>query len=95
VKFIAPELFMSHLSIVFLLVVLLGGKTYLLGPALGAAVYVFLPEYIGLSPIRSQIAFGAILVAMILLAPDGLLSLAERLRRHRARTAASSKDANA
>jgi branched-chain amino acid transport system permease protein len=95
VKFIAPELFMSHLSIVFLLVVLLGGKTYLLGPALGAAVYVFLPEYIGLSPIRSQIAFGAILVAMILLAPDGLLSLAERLRRHRARAAASSTDANA
>lgn len=92
VKFIAPELFMSHLSIAFLLVVLLGGKTYLLGPVLGAVIYIFLPEYIGLSPIRSQIAFGVILIAMILLAPSGLLSLAAQARRHvagrRARTSA-------
>lgn len=78
VKFIAPELFTSQLSIAFLLVVLLGGKAYLLGPMLGALVYTFLPEYIGLSPIWSQIAFGALLVAMILLAPQGLLGLLSR-----------------
>ena len=80
VKSIAPEAFMSNLSIVFLLVVLLGGKSYLLGPAAGAIIYVFLPEYIGLSPVRSQIAFGVILVVMILTAPDGVLSLIGRLR---------------
>jgi branched-chain amino acid transport system permease protein len=77
-KFISPEVFMSQLSIIFLLVVLLGGKTFLLGPAVGAIVYIFLPEYIGLSPIRSQIAFGVILIVMILTAPSGLLSLIGR-----------------
>ena len=80
VKSIAPEAFMSNLSIAFLLVVLLGGKNHLLGPAVGAFIYVFLPEYIGLSPVRSQIAFGVILVIMILTAPDGALSLIGRLR---------------
>lgn len=80
VKSIAPEVFTSQLSIIFLLVVLIGGKTFLLGPAVGAIVYVFIPEFIGLSPIRSQIAFGVILVVMILTAPGGLLSLIGRLQ---------------
>jgi len=94
VKFIAPELFGSHLSVVFLLVVLLGGKAWLLGPALGAIVYVFLPEFIGLSPVRSQIAFGLLLVVMILLAPSGLLGLPERIRsRRRSRAAAPAEAA--
>ena len=47
------------------LVVLLGGKSFLLGPVIGALVYLFLPDYLGLSPIRSQIAFGVILIVMI------------------------------
>ena len=96
-KFIAPELFGSNLSIIFLLVVLLGGKSYLLGPAVGAIIYVFLPEFIGLSPIRSQMAFGAILILMILMAPDGLLSLparwlAKRDQRQAVHTAAIGAD---
>jgi len=86
VKSIAPESFTSHLSIIFLLVVLLGGKTFLLGPIIGSVVYVFVPEFLGLSPVRSQIAFGVILVIMILLAPGGLMSLPGRaMARLRAR----------
>lgn len=78
VKFIAPELFGSSLSVIFLLMVLLGGRSYLFGPAVGALVYVFLPEFIGLSPMRSQIAFGVLLIVMILGAPAGLLHLPAR-----------------
>lgn len=91
VKFIAPELFGSSLSVVFLLMVLLGGRAYLFGPLLGAVVYVFLPEFIGLSPMLSQIAFGLILIVMILLAPAGLLHLPARLlpRARRPREAAT------
>jgi branched-chain amino acid transport system permease protein len=86
VKSIAPESFTSQLSIVFLLVVLLGGKAYLLGPLVGSLVYLFVPEFLGLSPVRSQIAFGVILVIMILLAPGGLMSLPGRfMARIRAR----------
>jgi len=78
VKSIAPESFTSSLSIIFLLIVLLGGKNFLIGPVIGAVVYVFVPDFLGLSPIRSQIAFGVILIIMILLAPGGLMSLPGR-----------------
>jgi branched-chain amino acid transport system permease protein len=78
VKFIAPVLFTSQISIVFLLAVLIGGKNYLLGPAVGALIYIVLPEFIHLSPILSQIAFGALLILMILAAPGGLLSIGAR-----------------
>ncbi len=85
VKFIAPALFTTQASITFLLITLLGGKTYLFGPTVGAIAYFFLSEYLGLPPVMNQIAFGALLIVMILMAPDGLLSLGERikhLRRH-------------
>ena len=76
VKYIAPTLFTAQTSIILLLVVLLGGKSYLLGPVVGALVYFFLPYAFNLTPIQSHIAFGAVLVIMILLAPSGLLGTA-------------------
>jgi branched-chain amino acid transport system permease protein len=79
VKFIAPTLFTSQASIIFLLIVLLGGKAYLLGPTVGAIAYFFLSHLLGLPPVVNQIAFGALLVLMILLAPGGLLSIPRRL----------------
>lgn len=92
VKFIAPMLFTSQASIIFLLVVLLGGKTYLLGPAIGATVYFFLSHFLGLPPIINQMVFGALLVLMILLAPDGLPTIFRKLSRKAAprNTAAAS-----
>ncbi len=81
VQFIAPSSFTTQTSIMFLLVTLLGGKAYLFGPAVGALAYFFLPELFGLPPITNQIAFGALLVLMILLAPEGLLSVIGRTRR--------------
>lgn len=81
VKFIAPSMFDLDVSIFFLLMVLLGGRRYLLGPLLGAAVYILLPEFIFLSPIRSRMVLGLALIAMILILPEGILSLGTRLRR--------------
>ena len=80
VRFIAPSLFDIEASIFFLLMVLLGGRRYLLGPLVGAVVYVFLPHFIFLSPERSQMLLGIILIVMILLLPTGLLSLPSRTR---------------
>lgn len=91
VKFIAPVLFTSQISIVFLLAVLIGGKNYLLGPAVGALVYTVVPEYMHLSPVRSQIAFGALLVVMILLAPAGVLSTGSRIAAAARRRKAAAK----
>lgn len=80
VRFIQPQSFGFNLAIFFVLMVLLGGRTYLLGPTVGAFVYVFLPEGIFLSPVRSQMVLGLILVALVLVLPDGLLSLGVRIR---------------
>lgn len=79
VRFIEPNLFSANISIIFLMIVLLGGKAYLLGPAVGAVVYFFLTESLGLPPVYNQIAFGVILIVMILTAPGGLLSLGRNL----------------
>jgi branched-chain amino acid transport system permease protein len=74
-KFIAPDLFGQNLSILFVLTVLLGGREFLLGPLVGTVVYIFLPEVIFLSPIRSQMVLGLALAFMILAAPAGLVGL--------------------
>lgn len=84
VRFIEPNLFSANTSIIFLMIVLLGGKGYLLGPSLGALVYFFLTESLGLPPVYNQIAFGLILIVMILVAPGGLIDLGTKLATRRA-----------
>ena len=83
-KFVDPSQFNVQVSIFFLLMVLLGGRRYLLGPMIGALVYTFLPQFIFLSPNRSEMLLGLILVVMILVLPAGLLSLPSRLAHARA-----------
>ncbi|MEY2446949.1 MAG: branched-chain amino acid transport system permease protein [Acidimicrobiaceae bacterium] len=95
VKFVDPGAFNVQASIFFLLMVLLGGRRYLLGPIVGAAVYTFLPEFIFLDPGRSRMLLGLILVAMILLLPQGLLSLPSRIAALRANRAGSRSVAQA
>lgn len=83
VRFIEPNLFAAKASIIFLLIVLLGGKTYLLGPSVGALVYFFLSEFLGLPPVWNQITFGVLLVVMIMMSPNGLMGIADRLMNRR------------
>ncbi len=79
VRFIEPNLFTANASIIFLMIVLLGGRGYLLGPAVGSVFYFFVSELLGFSPIWNQIAFGVLLIVMILAAPNGFLSIARDL----------------
>ena len=58
--------------------VLLGGSRRLMGPLVGAIIVGFLPEIldvigIGLTPFQRQIVFGALLIAVIILLPHGLV----------------------
>ncbi|MCY3734636.1 MAG: hypothetical protein OXG42_10185, partial [Chloroflexi bacterium] len=60
------------------LMVLLGGSRRLMGPLVGAIIVGFLPEIldvigIGLTPFQRQIVFGAMLIAVIILLPHGLV----------------------
>ena len=85
-EFIAPSSFSFFQSILFVLVVMIGGVERTYGPLIGAAIAVALPELLsGLAQYR-VLFFGALLFAVLLIAPGGVAGLAARLfRRQTAR----------
>jgi branched-chain amino acid transport system permease protein len=93
VQFIEPAPFAVGASIMMYLMVVVGGAGYFLGPIVGAAVGVVLPEWLRDVPGVANWylpMFGAAVVLLMVWLPDGLLSIPDRLR---ARTAA--RDASA
>lgn len=70
--------FVAFFTIQFLLMILIGGRSSVVGPTLGAIVVVFGPELVNtilgdvLTPARSQIIFGAALAMSVLTAPNGI-----------------------
>jgi branched-chain amino acid transport system permease protein len=63
--YVEPDLFATPASLLFVVIVVLGGGG-LFGALFGAAAWVFVPEFIGLQPEDSQIAFGCLLAILIL-----------------------------
>ncbi len=81
--FIAPSSFPFSQSILLLLVVVLGGTGWTLGPLAGAAVAVLLPELLsGLAEYR-LLVFGAGLLIVLWAAPSGIAGAIAGLRRTR------------
>jgi ABC-type branched-subunit amino acid transport system ATPase component/ABC-type branched-subunit amino acid transport system permease subunit len=77
--FIAPSSFPFSQSILFLLVVVVGGAGRTLGPLLGSAVVVLLPEVLaGLAEYR-LLVFGAGLLIVLWVAPGGIAGAVGRL----------------
>ena len=77
--FVTPSTFAFSQSILFVLVVMIGGAGYVAGPLVGAAIVVLLPELLaGLAEYR-LLFFGALLLAVLWLAPDGLVGTALRI----------------
>lgn len=76
--YVVPSQYSPTASIDFVLVVLLGGAAYLLGPTVGAIVVIFLPSVLHLAPLLGDAVIGAIFIAVILLSPSGLAGIFER-----------------
>ncbi|SFM57654.1 branched-chain amino acid ABC transporter permease [Variovorax sp. OV329] len=99
VGFIEPAPFTVAASIMMYLMVVVGGSGYFLGPVLGAAVGVVLPEWLRDVPGVANWylpAFGAAVVLLMVWLPDGLLSIPDRLRaRREAREASAARSAAA
>lgn len=70
---------------IFLMVVL-GGLRWKWGAILGAAFYVFVPQWLNVTVQYTSILYGALLVVIMMVCPDGLLGLVrtgvERLAPH-------------
>jgi branched-chain amino acid transport system ATP-binding protein len=78
-NFISPESFPFFQSILFLLVVMLGGADRLLGPLVGACVVVLLPELLATLGQYRLLFVGALMLLVLRLAPVGLVGVAARL----------------
>jgi branched-chain amino acid transport system ATP-binding protein len=86
--FVTPSTFAFSQSILFVLVVMIGGAGYVAGPLVGAAIVVLLPEVLaGLAEYR-LLFFGALLLVVLWIAPDGVVGSALKIfLKHRARPA--------
>jgi branched-chain amino acid transport system permease protein len=78
-QYVDPTPFSLTLSLNLLLMVVVGGSGYFLGPFLGGAVAVLLPEWLRFA--QNYYLFGYALVVMVLMAfcPTGLIGLGARL----------------
>ena len=92
VGFVSPDLFNFSYVTIMLIMVILGGKGTLLGPALGAVLFTFLPELLREASHWRMITFATILIVATLFMPRGIIfPLLEHLvpRRWRIRNAAA------
>lgn len=83
VGFISPEVFPGSLSITLLMMIIIGGMRQVEGALLGALLVGVLPEVLRFTQNFWNIIFGGLIIAVIVLVPDGLIALPRRAWRPR------------
>jgi branched-chain amino acid transport system permease protein len=73
ITFINPETFGLHTSILILAMVVLGGMGSIGGSVLGAIILTALPELLRQFQEYQDLVYGALLVGLLILRPEGLL----------------------
>jgi branched-chain amino acid transport system permease protein len=73
VGFVSPDLFNFSYVTIMLIMVILGGKGTLVGPALGAVLFTFLPELLRVASHWRMIIFATILIVATLFMPKGII----------------------
>jgi branched-chain amino acid transport system permease protein len=76
--FVSPALMQWNQSGMLMIMVILGGVGQLYGGVLGAVVFLLLEEVLSSYTIYWQFGLGAMLLAVVLLTPNGLMSLFQR-----------------
>jgi branched-chain amino acid transport system permease protein len=78
VEFIDPSPFSLSQSLLLLLMVVAGGSGYLFGPFVGALLGVVLPEWLRFAGSLYLIIFATIVLALLVICPQGVCGLFER-----------------
>jgi branched-chain amino acid transport system permease protein len=86
VMVISPDMFKFDVSILILACVVFGGIGNIWGVILGASILAYLPERIRFISEARQLVFGALLIIMMNLRPDGLLPRKKREKIQEKRT---------
>jgi branched-chain amino acid transport system permease protein len=69
---IVPELMTPYYSLIAIVMVVVGGRGTLLGPLIGALIFVILPEYFGMTGPARMLLFGLVTLACIIGLPKGV-----------------------
>ena len=80
---VSPEVAILGTSVDALLMVILGGPGTLVGPAIGAAIIVFLREYLSTLITWWLYVLGAVYILTIYYLPEGLMGIPEYIRNAR------------
>ncbi|MBV8850765.1 MAG: branched-chain amino acid ABC transporter permease [Methylobacteriaceae bacterium] len=81
--FVSPDLFYFTYTTTMLIMVFLGGKGTIVGPIVGAVLFTILPEALRVAADFRLMIFSAILLALVVFAPEGLAGLFNRLTARR------------
>jgi len=76
--FINPASFTFLESAIILCIVVLGGMGSIVGVIIGALVLILLPEYLRALSDYRMLAFGAVLVSMMIFRPQGIIANVRR-----------------
>jgi branched-chain amino acid transport system permease protein len=72
IRYISPDSFTQFESFVLLAMLALGGQGNILGPIVGAAILIIIPEVFRTFSEYRMLMYGVVLIAVILLRPQGL-----------------------
>lgn len=79
VEFIDPSPFALSQSFLFLLMVVVGGAGSFIGPFIGAAIAVLLPEWLRFAEAYYLLIYAALVMVMMAFCPGGIVMLVSRL----------------
>jgi branched-chain amino acid transport system permease protein len=77
--YIAPQMFHWSLSGAALIMAVVGGAKFIIGPAIGAIVFFYLKEFAGQAAEYWPAIVGSVLVIVTLTMPQGIIGLVSRL----------------
>lgn len=87
-QFVSPETFDLHVAVLFLAMLMIGGRRSVAGAMVGAGLLTYMPEWLRALKDWNMVIFGGGLLLILIFAPDGLAGTAgalwQRLRRRTA-----------
>lgn len=86
-SFVSPDLFYFSYMTTMLVMVILGGKGTIIGPAFGALIFTILPESLRIASEYQLIIFGALLALLAVAFPGGLAQLFKNITSSRSKEA--------
>ncbi len=80
--FVSPAMMQWSQSGMLMVMVILGGVGHLYGGVIGAIAFLLLEEFLSHYTMHWQLSLGAVLLAVVLFAPNGITSLLKRKASH-------------